>query len=314
MFGNNDQLTAPLLNLRELSFTGPSVPEACIMHREHHGAPKINPELFLGDLAVWPNLTSVSPGQAAVLVHVLTRFKHGLTAAKPALHHLIESTQLAGRCNWGVYLSAAGDTQFMIDTCENYLRDVANTPVDQGAITPNFNRLFNDVFPARISMLEQALKADDRTAQIIAEAKLRTVYHIIGEGLGAITGIWGLNAACREIKDTHGIELNGLAALTGQITLIMRRNIAFGLSEMVALARESYWNTVPTALKELGSIRPILDGMRSETFNRNYDSLEMFPFHTIREDRISKLGARRVLSWLFKFGVRQNVRRFEEII
>jgi hypothetical protein len=89
-------------------------------------------------------------------------------------------------------------------------------------------------------------------------------------------------------------KLKGLIQLVGEITKIQRRNIAFGLFELGELAREAYFPTVLSVIRQLRETKPILDKMREETFGRWGDE---FPFD-INQRQLAALGQKRVIGWL----------------
>jgi hypothetical protein len=198
------------------------------------------------------------------------------------------------------YAAIQEDTKYIVDICLRYRNEVAGVDEDPKAFTEGYNKIFREVLPNKVSALKESLSGN-RREQIRAEAKLRTVYHIIGEGLGAITGIWGMNAAMRELQtpsssQSQGIELPGLMKLVADMTIIERRHIAFGLNELGRLSQEAYFPTVLSVLKEFKTDKPILEQMRNETFNRW--GVE-FPFAIDRE-QLAGLGKQRVLGWIGK--------------
>lgn len=223
-----------------------------------------------------------------------------MEVALQALPVLQEMGQLAGRSYPEHYNAIKADTEFIADRCKQYRLDVAKLEDDPGALTDGYLQIFENVFPSRIDALRMS-KSSDRREQIRAEAKLRTVYHVIGEGLGAITGVWGLNAALRQLQNTNNqsdaIYLPGLTKLIGEITLIQRRHICFGLHEMGELARESYFPAVLAMFREFRQVQPLLDKMRDESFHRWG---EQFPF-AIRKDELASLGRKRVISWICNY-------------
>jgi hypothetical protein len=289
---------APLRDLNELFLTRPTpVPEIFLAHRQKHGAPHRDPTTWAHDKNVWRHMGA---DQRGVFVHVLTRFAYGMQVALQALPILQEMGRIAGRSHAEQYASIRADTEFIAETCMKYRLDVAGVEEDREALTAGYRHIFDDVFPSRINALEKSTLSD-RREQIQCEARLRTVYHVIGEGLGAITGVWGLNAALRELQRTNaqagGINLPGLTKLIGDITLIQRRHIAFGLNEMGELARESYFTAVLAMVREFRQVQPQLDKMRDETFHRWG---ETFPF-AIDKDVLASLGRKRVIGWICNY-------------
>jgi hypothetical protein len=233
-------------------------------------------------------------------IHVLTRFVFGMEVAQKALPELEKCSPVKSSEFCGHYSALAADTKFIVEACRQYRKDVGGVDDDPAALTPSYCRIFKEIFPELIDRLT-ASKNSSRREQIRAESRLRTVYHIIGEGLGAITGIWGMNAALFQLsnpEDESGqresAKLKGLIQLVGEITKIQRRNIAFGLFELGELAREAYFPTVLSVIRQLRETKPILDKMREETFGRWGDE---FPFD-INQRQLAALGQKRVIGWL----------------
>ncbi|MCB0339153.1 MAG: hypothetical protein KDD53_06095 [Bdellovibrionales bacterium] len=247
MISSSDQslaLDTPFLDLQELALPASvSIRDIFLSHRALHGEPSLDRSNWETDRSNWLRLT---PQQQEVFVHVLTRFSFGMRVALDLISTLENAAQIGGREAPVHYAAVRADTGFVAEACESYRLEVGGRDGDPGALTEGFRKVFETIFPARKGDLEKALKTATRREQIRSEAALRTDYHVIGEGLGAITGIWGMNAAMRELKNASGGEsvLPGLASLVGAVTLVERRNIAFGLSEMGELAREAYFPTV----------------------------------------------------------------------
>ncbi len=270
-----------------------SIPQLVLEHRSHHGAPMVNTIDFTDDKPVWRLL---SPNRQEVFVHVLTRFAYGMKSALSVVGVLRRASEKHGGDFVSNYDQVHADTRYVFSECERYRLEVAASRADPKALTPNFVRIFDDTFPNLTLNLYRAFNKS-RAEQIAAEVQLRTVYHIIGEGLGAITGIWGLQKALAELKEESGdLSLPGLSKLVDSFTLVLRRHIAFGMSEMGELAAENYWLTVKTLLRQFRILKPVLERMRGETFERWPE----FPF-AIDQKELADRGRRRVLSWVRQF-------------
>jgi hypothetical protein len=299
---NLQNLTTPLKSsLDRLSLTTPlPVPEVVSLHRISNPVPAIGELSFNRDFACWNKIDRV---KREVLVHVISRFSRGMELAKAAIPTLERAASKAGRKNGEIYRSIENDMDYLGRECRRYLCQVANTwTLDPKAVnSPNFERIFNYRLSNQIDNLQRLIALDDNQQvakeRIQAETKLRLTLHIIAEGLGGITGVWGLNAALRELKGNSkdtGVDLRDLADLMGVITLVLRRNIAFGLSEWRELATKSWWSTMRPAIGEFREVKPILDAMREETFSR----WEEFPFQSIDKALLAAAGRKRVLSWI----------------
>lgn len=288
----------PLRELHELNLPARlSVPEIFLRHREHHGVPVLgdSPSRWGNDVTGWQRMPS---RQRQVFVHVLTRFAFGIDAGLAALPLFEAAAKAAGRDHSLHYAAIRADSIYMRDACVAYRSKVGCVDGDRGALTTSYCRLFQEILPAKIQKMESAA-ALSRRQQIRAEAELRTVYHVVGEGLGAMSGIWGMNAALRKLEGGTAvtgktIEMPGLCALLANFTLIERRNIAFGLSEMAELVREQYFTASLATAREFLSAAPVLKRMRNETFERWG---KQFPFD-IDKGRLASMARNRVLGWL----------------
>ena len=292
-------LNAPFLPLRELVLPAKiAVPDLFLRHRRHHGSPVLDTSNWQVDREAWSRLP---PDQAGVFVHVLTRLAAGMEVAVGALPLLSRAAAAGQRVYREHYAAIMADTRYIIEACRRYRTEVAQKDNDPVALGGKFEVIFKQVFPARITALEQALtNGASRREQIRAEARLRTVYHVIGEGLGAISAIWGTSAALHELKapaenSRASMELPGLAILLRDFTLIERRHIAFGLFELGELARKKYLSTVLPLLREFKDTKPVLEQMRAETFGRWGPE---FPFTTIDREQLAALAKQRVVGWL----------------
>jgi hypothetical protein len=303
----------PVLPLSELQVPSMRpIPVLVAKHREHHGTPSLQGRNLGRDSGTFRSLPKA---QQEVFVHVLTRFAYGMERALSALSLLEAAAKRGGRQNPAQYAAIAADTRFVIDACTLYRSQVADRTSDPRALTPNYRRIFDQEFPHRITALSEALDGTDRRKQIKAEAQLRTIYHVIGEGIGALTGIWGMNSALREIGiPQNGLskpfELPELSRLLSEFTLIERRQIAFGLSELGALARESYFATSLAVLHDFKNLRPILEKMRGETFARWG---AQFPFD-IDKEVLAQAAKKRVIHWLVDYVLaRPGIRSQKEL-
>jgi hypothetical protein len=309
------QISRPLItDLDRLSLPSPlSVPEVVVKHREENPVLDLGALSFSRDASQW---NRIDLSQREALVHVISRFARGMEVAKDAIPMLSLAARRAGRKNAAIYSNIQNDMDCIGRECRRYLREVALTwELDSQAVkSSNFVAIFDTKLRSHIEKLKSLLEADDNPqlakSRIMAESKLRVDLHLIAEGLGGITGVWGLNAAIRELRgnsNNEGVELPDLAALIGSITLVLRRNIAFGLSEWRELAKGSWWATMRSAVAEFREVKPSLNGMRKETFTR----WEKFPFESINEDILAEVGRRRVFNWVGNYLLLAGVFRGE---
>lgn len=306
--------TKPLsLPRREIENTlRTEIPALVSQHRRVHDNPTYDRSTWKLDKENWSHL---SKDQQELIGHVLTRFCVGMNCAA----QILPTLEAASKKNTTsdlfqlIYKDMASDISFIISGCEAYLETVAGKELDPKAQTENFNKFFHQT-------LQDAQKAVDANqtgvGQLKAEVTLRTMYHVLGEGIGALSGIWGMNKALRELNQKESTKLPGLEKLLCQFTLIERRNIAFGLHEMGLQAKENYFLTLTTALKTVKEHRPTLEAMRNETFSR----WEKFPFD-IDQKFLANIAKKRVMGWvrLFigskpRFVARAKLKNLEKIL
>lgn len=272
-----------------------NIPDLYRKHYIHHSFKGLAENLFEIDKT---NISKLSQEQREVFTHVLTRFVFGYQCALTIIPVLEEFSveNISGTEKGDIYQEISRDTQKLISYCQQYLSRVCDLEIDEKALTSNYLEIFKNRLPfLRDSLLES--KDLSRKEQVRAEIKLRTVYHLIGEGLGSISGIWGLREAIKQIdsKEEHETlpAMNNLLSLA---TLIQRRNLVFGLSEINELVKERFFISSLTLLRELKRTKPILEKMRDETFTRWG---EEFPFE-IDQDQLATAARKRVYSWLSK--------------
>lgn len=288
-------LDAPLVDLHELKLRSPmTAPGIFLAHREHHGVPVLNAHEYKNDKPGW---AKIKPEQQGVIVHVLQRMRSGFEMGVQAIPVVEKSSDAERRGLSEHYAALLADTKFIVDACGSYILEVAGKREDEGALTPAFRQIFQARLPELIG--EVANSSPNRRDRIRAQARLRTVHHIVGQGLGAITGVWGINAGLHQLAnpahpDSEPVHLEELKKLIGLVTLIERRSLMLGLYEMGELARQAYVLTVLSVAREFRSIKPVLDTMRDDTFRRWG---EQFPFD-IDKDELAWLAKKRVIGWM----------------
>jgi len=300
-----------------------TIPEMFRRHREHHG---VLCAIVIDVSKETQNFKSLTVPQQEVLIHVLSRLLYASTIINrrlPEFHSTIarqKQSTIEG-AEGDIRSMVAFDTRAIGSLCANYLNDVCKTPAPPAvALTPNFLKLFDRILAPQFDAYLAATKSNTANP-IAAEVRLRTIYHVIAEGLGAVSAIKGMGAALQQLdsrheqgKDQSGRYLPGLYETFQRIAFIERRNVAYGLFCLNRLGTgANYFSTTRELLSTVKEVRPVLEAMRGETFGR----WSPFPFDIDRQS-LQDQTAKHVQGWIKKLIIPwagfKNVESLSDII